>query len=80
MRILGKTLLPYHVNAWSLVVAEEVYRQKDVYKERIETITEQRELLREQFEQLGLKVWPSATNFFDYLPTGQACQAFSGSF
>ena len=41
MRVLGKTLLPYHVNAWSLAVAEEVYRQKDLYKEQLETIIEQ---------------------------------------
>lgn len=71
MRILGKTLLPYHVNSWSLVVAEEVYRQKDLYKERIETIIEQRELLREQFEELGLKVWPSAANFLTICPQGE---------
>lgn len=80
MRILGKTLLPYHVNAWSLVVAEEVYRQKDVYKERIETITEQRELLREQFEQLGLKVWPSATNFLTICPQGRLAKHLAVAF
>ena len=53
MRVLGKTLLPYHVNAWSLAVAEEVYRQKDLYKEQLETIIEQRDLMRELTARLA---------------------------
>lgn len=86
MRVLGKTLLPYHVNAWSLAVAEEVYRQKDLYKEQLETIIEQRDLIREQLEQMGLKIWPSATNFLTCCPQGEltarlaaACEQQYGS-
>jgi histidinol-phosphate aminotransferase len=86
MRVLGKTLLPYHVNAWSLAVAEEVYRQKDLYKEQLETIIEQRDLMREQLEQMGLKIWPSATNFLTCCPQGEltarlaaACEQQYGS-
>lgn len=71
MRVLGKTLLPYHINAWSLAVAEEVYRHKDAYKERIETIIEQREMMREQFEAMDLKVWPSETNFLAISTQGE---------
>lgn len=80
MRVLGKTLLPYHVNAWSLVVAEEVYRQKHLYKERIETISEQREMLREQLEQLGLKLWPSATNFLLCCPKDGLTRRLAAAF
>ena len=86
MRVLGKTLLPYHVNAWSLAVAEEAYRQKDLYKEQLETIIEQRDLMREQLEQMGLKIWPSATNFLTCCPQGEltarlaaACEQQYGS-
>lgn len=80
MRILGKTLLPYHVNAWSLTVAEEVYRHKDLYQERIAAIIEQREMLREQLEQMGLKVWPSATNFLTCCPQGELTRRLVAAF
>lgn len=80
MRILGKTLLPYHVNVWSLTVAEEVYRHKDLYQERIAAIIEQREMLREQLEQMGLKVWPSATNFLTCCPQGELTRRLAAAF
>lgn len=71
MRNLGKAMMPYYVNSWSLVVAAEVYQNKELYREQIETIKEQRDMLREEFLELGFKVWPSASNFLLVAPQGE---------
>lgn len=44
MRILGKTLLPYHVNGYSLMVAESCYQHRDAYKEIQDEIISQRDI------------------------------------
>ncbi|MBQ9698555.1 MAG: histidinol-phosphate aminotransferase family protein [Acidaminococcaceae bacterium] len=70
-RILGKTLLPYHVNAYSLMAAEVCYRHKDAFREQIEEICSQRELMIAELQELGMKVWPTETNFICYCPDGK---------
>lgn len=60
---LGKVLLPYHVNAMSLAVGEQVYRNRHFYKESISAIIEERQRLCSELAQLGGKVYPSKTNF-----------------
>ena len=63
MRILGKVLLPYHVNAFSLLTAEIVYKHKQLFVERTNQIIAERENMRTALADLGFKVWDSATNF-----------------
>ena len=70
-RILGKTLLPYHVNAYSLMAAEACYKNRDAFREQIEEIRSQRELMIAEFKELGMKVWPTETNFICYSPEGK---------
>lgn len=62
-RQLGKALLPYHVNAYSLMVAKTVYENKELYKKRIKLIREERDKMAAYMRKLGLRVWPTATNF-----------------
>ncbi len=70
MRILGKVLLPYHVNAFSLLTAEIVYKHKQLFVERTNQIIAEREKMRNSLTELGFRVWDSATNFlmFTALP------------
>ena len=70
MRILGKVLLPYHVNAFSLLTAEIVYKHKQLFVERTNQIIVEREKMRNSLTELGFRVWDSATNFlmFTALP------------
>lgn len=63
MKILGKTLLPYHVNAYSAAVAQILYKDKSAYQAQREEIIAERENLRANLIEMGFKVWPSATNF-----------------
>lgn len=63
MRILGKVLLPYHVNAFSLLTAEIVYKHKQLFVERTNQIIAEREKMSNALAELGFKVWDSATNF-----------------
>ena len=70
-RILGKTLLPYHVNAYSLMAAEACYKNRDAFRKQIEEIRSQRELMIAEFKELGMKVWPTETNFICYSPEGK---------
>lgn len=74
IRQLGKALLPYHVNAFTLMAAKAVYEHKELYKERLKEIKAQRELLRSNFERLGFRVYPSATNFIMVRPEGETAQ------
>lgn len=62
-RQLGKALLPYHVNAYTLMVAKTIYENKELYKERLKTIRSEREKLSFYMQKLGFRVWPTATNF-----------------
>ena len=66
--ILGKVLLPYHVNGYTLMVAETVFKHRELYKERIETIISQRKLMCGELEAMGMKVWPTSTNFICCCP------------
>ncbi len=62
-RQLGKALLPYHVNAYTLMVAKAIYEHKELYKERLKTIRAERDAMANRMRELGFRVWPTATNF-----------------
>ena len=70
-RVLGKTLLPYHVNAFSLMAAEACHKNREAFRVQIEEIRSQRELMIAEFKELGMKVWPTETNFICYCPEGR---------
>ncbi len=62
--MFGKTLMPYHMNVLSTVVADIVYQMRDEYRPRIDMMISERKRV---YESLGkydeLKVFPSGTNF-----------------
>ena len=61
--ILGKVLLPYHVNALSLAVAQVVYQNRNFYKECISSIIKERDEVSAALSSFGYTVYPSKTNF-----------------
>ncbi len=70
MQLLGKALLPYHVNAYTLAVAKIVYENKLLYRERTRAIMEERDRMAAYLERLGFRVWPSAANFVAFRAQG----------
>lgn len=71
VRQLGKALLPYHVNAFTLMVAKTLYENKELFKERIKTIRTERDKMAAYFTKLGFHVWPTATNFVTFRAEGE---------
>lgn len=62
--MLGRVLMPYHVNSLSLVTAEVVYQMRDELMPGIEQIIAERQRLAGSLEAIaGIKVYPSETNF-----------------
>lgn len=61
---IGKVLLPYHVNAFSLAVAAAALSHKDEVMEAVRGIIAERNRLFDVFGSLGdITVFPSDTNF-----------------
>ena len=77
MSILGKVLLPYHVNAFSLVAAQIVYEQKALYNARTALVISEREKMRAGLTELGFKIWDSATNFLLFRAEGELAEKLS---
>lgn len=63
VRQLGKAILPYSVNAFTLMVAKTLYENKLFYKQQVKTIREERDKMAVYMANLGFRVWPTATNF-----------------
>ncbi len=80
VRQLGKALLPYHVNAFTLMVAKTLYENKELYKERIKTIRAERDKMAASFAALGLRVWPTATNFVTFRAEGELMQQLARAY
>lgn len=70
-KILGKTLLPYHVNGYSLLCAMACLTHRDAFAPQIGEIRDQRDLMAQNLEDMGMQVWPSQTNFLCYRPAGR---------
>lgn len=80
MRLLGKALLPYHVNAYTLMVAKTLYEHKQLYKEQIKVIRGERDKMAAYVERLGFKVWPTATNFVTFCAQGELSTALAKAY
>lgn len=80
VRQLGKALLPYHVNAFTLMVVKTLYENKELYKERIKTIRAERDKMAASFAGLGLRVWPTATNFVTFRAEGELMQQLAQAY
>ena len=62
-RHLDKLRLPYNISTPGQHFATTILRQADSLREKLKMVVAGREQLRAGLEQLGYKVWPSATNF-----------------
>lgn len=80
VRQLGKALLPYHVNAYTLMVAKTIYENKELYKERIKTIRTERDKMAFYMQKLGFRVWPTATNFVMLRAEGELCTQLANAY
>lgn len=73
--IIQKVLMPYHVNSYSLMVAQVAYENKTFFRERVQLIRSERNKMRGELAALGFRVFPSETNFLLFLPTEKlACK------
>lgn len=54
---------PYNLNTFTQVVAEKVIENTQLYSKQIQNILEERDKLRMQLIELGIKVYPSEANF-----------------
>lgn len=79
IRILGKTLLPYQVNAYTLMAAKLVYENKLLYRELIKKVVQERQLLVDFLQQQGFEVWPSAANFVLFRANGRMAEILAES-
>lgn len=63
MRQLAKSVLPYTVNAFSLLAAKIVFENKKLYRERTKLIRAERDAMAAELKELGFYVYATATNF-----------------
>ncbi len=64
IEMLGRVLMPYHINCLSLVTAEVLYQMRDEFMPGLEQIVIERKRLAGSLEEIaGIKVYPSETNF-----------------
>lgn len=63
-QMIGKSIMPYHMDVLTLVTADTVFQMRDEYVPRIQMMIAERKRMEAQLSQLqGLKVYPSSTNF-----------------
>ncbi|MDO4177587.1 MAG: aminotransferase class I/II-fold pyridoxal phosphate-dependent enzyme [Phascolarctobacterium sp.] len=80
MRELSKVILPYCVNAFSLIVAECVYKNKLAYKEQIKLIRAERDNMAAALKDLGFYVYDTATNFVCFRPEGELAKKMAQAY
>ena len=63
-QIVAKTVLPYPVNALSLICAETVYERRKAFEPEIDQTIRERRRMADTLESIrGVTVYPSQTNF-----------------
>ena len=80
MRQLGKSVLPYTVNAFTLLAAKIVFENKELYKERTKLIRAERDHMATALKKLGFYVYDSATNFVCYRAQGQLAEKLAAAY
>ena len=80
MRLLGKALLPYHVNAYTLMVAKTLYENKNLYKEQIKLVRSERDKMAAYLAKLGFRVWDTATNFVTFRAEGELAKCLARAY
>lgn len=63
---IKKGCLPYGVNAYTLMLASQVYKNKDLYIDRIKQVKEQRKIMSDALQKLGFYIYPTQTNFVTF--------------
>lgn len=71
MRQLQKSVLPYTVNAFSLLAAKLVFENKALYRPRTKLIRAERDAFAAELKELGFYVYDSATNFVCFRAQGK---------
>jgi histidinol-phosphate aminotransferase len=69
IKVMQKVLLPYHVNAFSLLAAQIVYQEPELLKSRVSMIIDERNKMNKALTELGFRLYPSSTNFIMFLPS-----------
>ena len=77
IKIMQKVLLPYHVNNYSLMVAECVYKERIIFESRIKLIIRGRNKMTEELKTLGFELFDSSTNFIMFLPSSNLAYKLS---
>lgn len=67
---MRKGILPYGVNAYTLLTAAAVYAHKELYKERILQIKSMRDKMASALRDWGFYVYPAAANFVTFYAQG----------
>lgn len=75
MEFLRRLCPPFNVNAAALACLEEALADQEFMSAHVAAIKQQRERLQKLCAELGLRCWPSQTNFL-LVRVGAACQQF----
>jgi len=71
MRQLSKSVLPYTVNAFTLLAARIVFENKKLYRERTKLIRAERDAMVAELRELGFSVFDTAANFVCFRAVGE---------
>lgn len=80
IRQLSKSVLPYTVNAFTLLAAKIVFENKELYRERTKVIRAERDHMASCLKKLGFTVFDSATNFICYRAEGQLMEQLAAAY
>jgi len=63
MSAVRRTASPFNINVFAVECLQEALRDQKFVQEYVAQVRTSREWFRQQMEELGFKVWPSAANF-----------------
>lgn len=80
MRQLSKSVLPYTVNAFSLLAAKIVFENKQLYRERTKLIRAERDAMANELKEMGFYVYDTATNFVCFRAEGELREKLAAAY
>lgn len=80
MRQLAKSVLPYTVNALTLLAAKLVFENKALYRERTKLIRAERDNMAAELKELGFSVYDTATNFVCFRAEGELKEKLAAAY